>query len=140
MRPILLGIFVLTTFFMLSCEPEVCHTLSGSWKSDSGQELVFYEFLDGNQTGQNAALITYFGTSHSDTFFAKANYQCAQKPGILDLLLDTIKNTSFQNHLLGLISWNSDSVFSLHYERGKSASERPSVFDLNRAVRFERMK
>jgi hypothetical protein len=138
MRPLLFGFLVLTSMLTLSCKQEVCHPLSGSWQSETGQQLVFSEPLQEGETGRAAALITYFGSSHRDTFFARANYQCAKNPGILDLLMDTLKNTNLQNHLFGLITWSGDSVFSLHYERGKNDTERPEVFDIEQAIRFRR--
>jgi hypothetical protein len=132
MRSIIYGTITLLMFMLVSCQrSEPCQPLQGTWTSSEGQKLVFAE-------GGKAALITYFGMSSADTFFANVAYTCDNSPGMLDLLIDTMRNVSFKYHLFGLIAWSGDSVFSLHLAKGRDASVRPKAFDLQEAKRFRR--
>jgi hypothetical protein len=132
MKSLYCGIFSLFVFLMASCQRnEPCYPLNGTWKNSEGQKLVFAE-------GGKAALITYFGATASDTFYANINYACSNSPGVLDLLIDTLRNTNFKHHFFGLISWSSDTMFSLHMVKGRDAQSRPQVFMLNEAKQFSK--
>ncbi len=126
---------IITCLLMLtSCQRnEPCHPLQGSWISDEGQKLIFAE-------GGKAALITYFGATSRDTFFATVHYPCKGSPGTLDLLPDTAHNRIINYRFFGLIAWSGDTAFSLHMVKGRDDSVRPPVFELSEARKFYREK
>jgi hypothetical protein len=137
MRPILYSLLCSLVFICASCQQETCHQLGGTWVNNEGQKLIF-ENTSGDEAPEKAALVTYFGVSASDTFFANVRYRCDRSPGVLDLLIDTLKTKTIKHHLLGLISWSNDSVFSLHQAKGREEPDRPQLFDLNESSKFVR--
>jgi hypothetical protein len=117
-------------YFFASCGGrQVCHDLEGRWTNGEGQDFVF------DPTGK-ALWLTRFGSSYDTVAFDYA-LNCDEQPAEIDLL-------NFQGGphvgraLYGILEWNSDTSFRLHFEPGAEAGNRPTAFDPEQTLEFVR--
>ena len=133
MRPIILGVFIVFgTLLFNACKPaQPCPPIVGSWIGQEGSKLILKP--DGK-----AQLITFFGATASDTFFARYQYDCSETPALLDLSTDSSIIQTLHANLFGLVVWSGDTSFSWHSESGKTSADRPKDFRLEDAQSFKR--
>ncbi|MBX2893717.1 MAG: hypothetical protein KF734_22570 [Saprospiraceae bacterium] len=115
---------------LFCCTPKKdCRDLTGRWATREGRVLLF-------QPDGRALWLFKFG-SEFDTFPARYQYDCRQKPATLDL-------SGFQTGpltgktLYGIIEWASDTAFRFDAESGTSPEVRPKTFSVEQTQQYFR--
>lgn len=122
--------FIGVSFVFTCCQfNSNCRELTGQWTNREGQYFLF------EPNGQAYWLIK-FG-SEFDTFPIQYQYDCKQKPAILDL--SGFKSGPLKGRtLFGILEWTSDSSFRFDGEPGASQEVRPETFDPEQTQRYYR--
>lgn len=112
-------------FLSQACEPKQdCKLPIGHWTDNEGREMIFLE--DGK-----AFWLTRFGSQY-DTLAFSYTIDCKAVPQSIEMQGFT-SGPYTGRALFGIFEWSNDSTLRMQLDDG----ERPTVFDSQRASKFE---